>query len=140
VRIYLPVVLRKRFDRAWGIVPKRQRAKLDDTLVSVRIVERLEGLVIRLSDGSRYRLGDKPGFGYCCVHGGSHGLDLRLVFTRELAVEDEVWALATILHELAHALDYYDYGQTAFQWPADQSEHRAEYGCPLEPRCWRSCY
>jgi len=142
MRNYLSGELRRRFGIAWRILPVTVRLQLKEVLVSVKPAKSLEGVGVRRANGSIIRSEQDAGAWFLPDPTGDRKRGFIIVhsdFGGENKESDEISAVITILHELAHAIQYiendwdkYTKAQSKDIW----EEYRYEVAAWLQAGCW----
>ncbi len=124
-------VLKERFEKAWAILPVSERERLRSFIRYVDEVEVLEGTYVygvrEAGKGVERIMGPlEVGTGYTAFMTlGSKDVADVILPSDPLASYDEAAALAIILHELAHAVDYLNYPNEAIKRSWYRSEVHA---------------
>lgn len=131
MRRLLPLELRRRFDIAWGMLPRPVQERLRRFICSVRAVKTLKGAVVRCADGSVF-YSEQDGAAWFAYDGTTSRRRGFLLILKSFEAEPEAFAVATILHELAHAVQYEEQA-----WETTQiREERSEAAAWLQAAAW----
>lgn len=131
MRCYLSGELRRRFNFAWLMVPIRVQDRLQNLIRSVRAVDEIRGMMLRLDNGTRVVVEEDAAAAFLCDETGSAPRGWLLVRKR-FAEGSEVVAVAVFLHEIAHA----SYRLEDDTRAAIQPEVRAEAAAWLQAASW----
>lgn len=142
MRNYLSGEIRRRFNIAWKILPETVRLRLKEVLVSIKPAASLEGVGVRRANGSIIRSEQDAGAWFLADPTGDQ--DRGFIFVNSGFGEgdkesDEIAAVITILHELAHAIQYIENDWDKFteaQSKDTWEEYRYEVAAWLQAGSW----
>lgn len=98
--------LKQYFSTAWSCLPEKTQNDLCKFIRQVREVENLEGIYIGCPDGTRYGPVE-DGEGFTFLYKDDEVAFCDIILSSSLGEGLQEYAISTILHELAHALDYF---------------------------------
>mgnify|MGYP000913344177 CR=1 FL=1 len=131
MRRYLPKELRRRFDIAWRLVPSSFHAEIKRFIKTVKAVPTLQGVNVQCRDGT-LRMSSEEGGGWFVADASSCPTIGYIFLHIDFQDGPEVPAILTILHELAHAVEYLE-----DDWKAESREDRdSEIAAWLQVGAW----
>lgn len=131
MRRYLSPELRRRFDIAWRILPETVREDLKSFIHYVRSARSLAEAQIVCADGTLIRSEQDVG-GWFVIDRSSSSAPGHIFLNSDFENGPEALAVLTILHELAHAVEYLE-----DDWHAgSRAEHLSDAAAWFQVAAW----
>lgn len=105
-KYFSSLIMKQYFQAAWFCLPKNTQNDLYKFIRQIREVEYLKDTYIGCPDGSRYGPLDE-GNGFTLFYKDDDIAFCDIILSSDLVEASPALAIGTILHELAHALDYF---------------------------------
>jgi len=98
--------LKQHFSIAWVCLPEKMQTNLYEFIRQIREVKSLEGSYIGCPDGPRYGP-IEDGDGFTFLYKDERIAFCDILLSSSIVKVSQAYAISTILHELAHASDYF---------------------------------